>query len=258
MTIEDEYFDLLDQELSEQIYQSFLENNTRFIPREFVQNHGIHLDLVLRKLSLSRDYIPDFFYLSKSSADWNCIFIEIEKPQSKYFVKGTCDFHEDFSVGLDQINRWKAWFNNDSNRLHLINGTLENYRTPLESNKCYIKYILVHGRRAEFVNNSNRIRRIEAIESDDFKIMTFDSLAESIHSKNDLYLGVRKNEHYEIRSDKYISDAIFSFIPSDKIRINQKLKDDIVANKDKWRSRCIDNIKKFHLEKVLGDINIYK
>ncbi|ECT6244517.1 DUF4263 domain-containing protein, partial [Salmonella enterica subsp. enterica serovar Krefeld] len=36
-----EYLELLDREENEQIYQTYLEENTMFIPREFEQNHGI-------------------------------------------------------------------------------------------------------------------------------------------------------------------------------------------------------------------------
>jgi hypothetical protein len=50
--------------LGEQVYQKYLEQNTRFIPREFVQNHGIHFDLILRKLAFGADYVSDFFYMS--------------------------------------------------------------------------------------------------------------------------------------------------------------------------------------------------
>ncbi|HFD0437980.1 TPA: hypothetical protein ACF01Y_003939 [Escherichia coli] len=36
-----EYLELLDREENEQIYQTYLEENTMFIPREFEQNHGV-------------------------------------------------------------------------------------------------------------------------------------------------------------------------------------------------------------------------
>lgn len=105
----EEFFKLLDEGHQEQVYQSFLETNTHFIPREFVQNHGIGLSLVLRKLPFAADYKTDFFYFSKSSDDWNAVFIELEKPSSSFFRKNTNDFHPDFMKALQQINQWKAW-----------------------------------------------------------------------------------------------------------------------------------------------------
>ena len=88
-----EFSKLLDQNLTEQNYQLFMEENTRLVPREFVQNHGIHFSLVLRKLGFGADYKSDFVYLSKSSDDWNCVLIEIERPGAKFFKTGTNDLH---------------------------------------------------------------------------------------------------------------------------------------------------------------------
>ena len=59
------YLTLLDGTPKEQKLQSFLENHTRFIPREFVQNHGVHLSLVLRKLAFGADYKTDFLLFLK-------------------------------------------------------------------------------------------------------------------------------------------------------------------------------------------------
>jgi len=47
-----EFLTLLDEDLPEQDYQAYIEQNTRLVPREFVQNHGIHFNLVLRKTGL--------------------------------------------------------------------------------------------------------------------------------------------------------------------------------------------------------------
>lgn len=139
----------------EQIYQDFIEKNTQFVLREFVQNHGIHFNLVLRKLRISHDYICDFAYLCPSSSDWNCVLVEIEKPSSKYFSEGTNRFHKDFENGLSQITRWRAWFNNNDNFNHFTNTIVGPLRL-MEPLKCYIKYVLVFGRRKELESNSFR------------------------------------------------------------------------------------------------------
>lgn len=136
--LEDEFKKLISEEYPEERYQKAIEKNTRLVSREFVQNHDVHFDVVLRKLSLARDYVTDFFFLAKSSADWNCVLIEIEKPSSKYFKNGSLNFHDDFLAGLNQISRWRAWFENQDNFNSFVNGTLEDIRTPvsLKSNPC--------------------------------------------------------------------------------------------------------------------------
>lgn len=56
--VRDEFRELLDEHHLEQIYQRSMEQQTVLIPREFVQNHGIHFGLVFRKISLAKDYAP--------------------------------------------------------------------------------------------------------------------------------------------------------------------------------------------------------
>jgi hypothetical protein len=56
MSIEEdkkEFLRLIAGDHKEQVFQDFLESHTRFIPREFVQNHGIGQHLVLRNCHLA-------------------------------------------------------------------------------------------------------------------------------------------------------------------------------------------------------------
>lgn len=46
--------------------------------------------------------------MSKSSDDWNIVFVEIEKPGSRFFRDNSNALHPDFQAGLQQINRWRA------------------------------------------------------------------------------------------------------------------------------------------------------
>lgn len=250
----DEFLKLMDEEHAEQVYQEFLEKNSVLIPREFIQNHGLHFDLVIRKMSLANDYTPDFFYMSKSSADWNLVLVEIEKPQSKYFKDGKNELHGDFLAGLDQIARWRAWFDNSSNRDSFINSTIDPIRVPIamRRNPCHIKYVLVHGRREEFEGNDLRRGLIRARESDDFKILSYDSLVESLHTKDHLYVGVRKNEHFEIRSTHFAGESIFSWMEPTCLKITSALKAEILAQRNNWTHSSIKG--GFVLDHILPSI----
>lgn len=237
--LKDEFINLLDKELGEQQYQEFLENNTALIPREFIQNHGLHFDLVIRKMSLAKDYTPDFFYMAKSSANWHLVLIEIEKPQSRYFKNNENELHPDFLAALDQIARWRAWFDNTSNRNGFIDGTIDPIRVPatMRRNPCHIKYVLVHGRRSEFEGNECRKGLIRAREANDFHIVSYDSLCESLHTKGHLYVGIRKNEHLDIISPHFVSEQIFSWVDPSYLRITDQLRYEILSNKPTWNHR---------------------
>lgn len=246
--LKQEFTNLIDAALPEQVYQSFLEKHTQFIPREFVQNHGIHFDLVFRKLHLASDYAPDFFYMSKSSADWNLVLIEIEKPQSKYFKDGSNEPHPDFVTAYDQIMKWRGWFQDFGNYMGFINGTLGSVREPMGRNACHIKYVLVHGRRHEFAENAIRRNKIKGMEGDDFKILSYDSLLEALNRKYPLYVCARKNEWVDFLSREYVSDEVFSYFDPSMLRINDDLREDIVKNKHNWRisslkgGRALDHV----------------
>jgi hypothetical protein len=64
--------------------------------------------------------------------------------------------------------------------------------------------------------------------------MTFDSLVEDLESKNDLYLGVRRNEYVDIRSDVFLDEAMFAWMPPEQIRIGRKLKESALSVRAQW------------------------
>lgn len=256
--LRERFISLLDQQEDEQVYQKFIEKNTALIPREFIQNHGIHMDLVFRKLLLGSDYATDFCYLSKSSDDWHIVLIEIEKPQSKYFKGASTKLHPDFHAALDQIIQWKAWFSHRANHDAFVDGILGQLRQPLQFNPCKIKYVLVHGRRAEFAGDEIRTRIIGEHEDKDLQIVSYDSLAEALPSKGELYLGVKKNDHIEILSERYISEELFAYLPPSYLRITGKLRSSIFANKNSWHHVSLSSSHKYVLEDKLLQIGILR
>jgi len=246
-----EYFSLLEQELIEQKYQSFIESNTQFIPRHFVQNHGIHFNLLLRKYKISNDMITDFVFLSKSSIDWNYVLIEIEKPQSKFFKSGSLDIHNDFLKGITQIKFWQAWFKQSENKAH-FEQQLEFLKKPTRSTQVSIKYILVTGRRHEYEKSNEKINIISSYEDPDFKIMSFDSLAENINEKNELYLGVRKQRSVEIKSKKFLGENILLWCDESDFHLNNEIKKVFIKEID----NKIHSLKKDSILWKLGGDNL--
>lgn len=228
--LRDEYLALLEGGREEQIYQRFVEENTRLVPRDFVQNHGIHLNLILRKLCFGADYKTVFFFLSKSTDDWNAVFIEIEKPTSRFFKNSSQEFHSDFVHALQQINAWRAWLSIDANKQGLTNQ-LNTIRVPatMQRNPTHCKFILVFGRRAEYQDSELRRSRIHAEEREDFKIITFDSLAEGLEAKSELYVGVRRNEFIDIQNDEIVDDNLFRWADPNMLTVNERLHAEVKA-----------------------------
>lgn len=220
------YLKLLDESRPEQVYQDFLEANTQFIPRDFVQNHGIHFGLVLRKLGFGADFKSDFFFFSKSSDDWNAVFVEIEKPQSRYFQSTGNQPHKDFQAAVGQIKQWKAWLSVPENKSAFLQS-LTALQVPrhMAMNPTICKFVLVHGRRNEYSGNPDRRRLIHSYEEDDFKIMSFDSLAEDLASRNELMIGVRHNSFIDILGDKLTNGSMFGWMEPTQLRVSAKVLD---------------------------------
>lgn len=246
-----EFKKLVDAKEGEQKYQDFLEKHTEFIPRQFVQHHGIHHQLVLRKLSLGSEYKTDFFYLSKSSVQWNCVLIEIEKPHSRFFKDESNDFHADFSNALHQMNQWRAWLMVDANKTYFLHHTIGSLMEgALSNNPCEFKFVLVHGRRGEFVNNSTRRRLIHGTERPDFKVMSYDALLDS-PQMDSLYVGVKKNETLEILSTRFVGEGIFQEPLLSILRIKRGLYDDAMRCRDEWHTYHFDDLNKPIMETAL-------
>ena len=252
----DEYLKALDECRSEQFYQEFIESNTRLVPREFIQNHGIHFDLVFRKLAFGADYKSDFVYLSKSSDDWNCVLVEIERPDVAFFDGNSNEFSRPFQHALQQINDWKAWFLNAANKAAFIDSQLRFVRTPLFQNPTYLKYVLVYGRRSEYAANDLRRAKIAALESADFKVLSFDSLGEALHTKENLYIAAKRNEYVEILSDTFISETMFGWMPPEQIAISQTLKADALAKRSGWHHIRALSPKTYVMDRALAGVRI--
>lgn len=221
------YLAKLNDDENEQFYQNLIEENTYLMPRDFVQNHGIHLCIALRKLSFGADFKSDFFFLSKSSISWNCVFIEIEKPSSRYFKENSNDLHADFFKAYEQIQEWKSWFENDGNRQYFLDSTLACIRKPLASNPCKMRYILIHGRRNELSTDIRR-KKINSYQDSNTRIMSFDSLAENLEAKHKLYIGSKINSGIKILSNSYVDDSFISWLDPQDISVSHALEKDIL------------------------------
>ncbi|UCI23981.1 Shedu immune nuclease family protein [Mesorhizobium sp. B2-8-5] len=229
-----QYLALLDEGHNEQVYQRFIEVNTQLVPRDFVQNHGVHLSLVLRKLAFGADFKSDFFFLSKSSDDWNAVFIEIEKPSSRFFKDAGHEYHPDFVHALQQINSWRAWLSIEGNLQAFVNQ-LSTIRVPavMQRNPTNPKFVLVFGRRAEYADSELRRSRIRAEERDDFKIITFDSLAEGLPGKHQLWLGSRRAEFIDLQNEEIVDNNLFMWADPHMLTVSEglyKKLEGVVAN----------------------------
>lgn len=243
MSLKNEFIKLLDKEEKEEVYQRFLENHTKLIPTgAFGLNHGIHMSLIFSKMPIGNIYKSDFFLISKSSAEWNLVFIELEKPSANLFTKEG-RYAQDLNQGIKQINDWKHYFSQPENQLsfkkHPVVKKLLSFNEVMYENPINFKYIIVIGRRKTLIER-NQMKYWISLNNGkaDTYIMTYDSLLEGCEQKNDRYIGHVEKEFLCIDSESMIhGDTQFginllSTTDCKGIKIKQSLYNEIIKYKN--------------------------
>ncbi len=250
MDIINEFVELLDKNLDEQVYQEYLENHTELIPtKDFELNHGVHDDLIIRKMPIGQNYISDFCYLSKNSGEWNIVFIELEKPCKKLFNKDG-KISKELNIGLSQISNWKAHFSDNINREAFIKNTVISEImsiNSLKNNPYNFKFILVIGRRKQLEENNEYNKKFHLLGGENTKIITYDSLYESINQKSKKYLGIIKNQKLYIKNSNYISSILFQWMNPNYIYIKQSLYNEL----ENYKNPPSSNFGNFHYNNLI-------
>lgn len=235
--LKQEYLSLLEKNTKEEIYQSFLEKNTILIPtKPFELNHCVHFSLVFKKFKIGTSYISDFFYMTKSTAEWNFVFIELEKPNAKLFNKDGNISYE-LNTGISQIQNWQTYFSSIENRLAFKQNTiikeLISFNPSFFHKPINFKYILVIGRRNELENSVHK-EKFRSLFPQDSYIMTYDSLCESLSQKQEHYICRIVDNKLCIDTDKLIEDNIFHWLKCNNIRIRETLYNELKTKYSKF------------------------
>lgn len=231
-----EFTNLLDKCEKEEVYQEFLKKHTELIPTTFMLNHGVHHSLVFSKLAIGNSLISDFCFISKSSAEWNIVFIELEKPDARFFNKDGTQSN-DLNKGYSQILDWKRYFSLPENQLAFkrrpVIKTIMAGNPKMYDNPCNFKYILVLGRR-KTLEESNFTEKRRELCTNDIYVMTYDSLYENLSQKDKKYICRIKDDYLYIDSDEFISDSVFAWTDCTNIRAKQRVIDKLEENWQKY------------------------
>lgn len=165
----------LDNAKDENEIQEYLEINPYLLPATFVLNHGIHFGSYISKLPIGTGYQTDFAYITKSSIEWRIVLMEIEDPKKKFFNKNGTPT-SNFTQARDQVLEWKSYIENKGSSY--VRESLEKLIVPshMKINPVKFKYLLVYGRTDELKGNERLLEKIQQYNSEDFRIITYDSL----------------------------------------------------------------------------------
>lgn len=175
-----EWHTLLAGNPGERAVQEFLELHPSMVPGGHGDvgpggNHLSEMFAVFTRPELKGEgpsYIPDFMWVTRSSALVTPILIEIEDPKKPWFTANgqlTSQFHQ----AQGQLRDWRTWFDTGGNKEVFRRRFLFNDSYASRPIKPY--YVLIYGRQSHFRSQKHFLVR-EQVRREDEVFMTFDSL----------------------------------------------------------------------------------
>jgi hypothetical protein len=118
--------------------------------------------------------IPDFLWVSHTSAEVRPVLLEIEAPAERWFTKQGVQTAQ-LSQAIQQLASWRAWFDGEANRLLFF----ERYHIGsflMRHRKFAPVFCLIYGRRSEFDADPTLARQRANLRPHWLEWMTYDRL----------------------------------------------------------------------------------
>ncbi len=117
--------------------------------------------------------IPDFLWIAKDSLHVYAVLIEIEAPTKRIFRQDGTQT-ADFTQAQSQLAEWKVWLSSPTNQQQFRDAYCPEAEFPWVHFKP--QYVLIYGRRSEFVDHPERNLSRTHLQRDNEYHMTFDRL----------------------------------------------------------------------------------
>ncbi|NRG47657.1 DUF4263 domain-containing protein [Bacillus sp. CRN 9] len=173
-----------DQKSNELSILNFINNNEAYpliasIMKKY--SFGHHDAYIFPEFQLGNSYRVDYLLVGKSSGGYEFLFVELEHPNEKIFLKDGY-YGEAFRKGLKQVKDWRRWL--DSNFVSLQETFRKSknldkalHEEFLVSDSTRWHFAVVAGRRYDFEKNKEytyKLRREEVVNKID--ILHYDNL----------------------------------------------------------------------------------
>ena len=147
------------------------------IMREF--NFGHHDIFLFKEFQLGVSYKVDYLLIGRASGGYQFVYVEFESNKGRITNKDG-KFGEVPRKGIDQISDWKKWFSKSYPSLKEVFDKARNKNSLLpdefyEMDITRLHYVVLAGRREDFDDEANYIRR-RVEKENDIKILHYDNL----------------------------------------------------------------------------------
>lgn len=210
--------------------QRFMEENTEFIPTHSLLNHGLHFDCVISKFKIGK-WSTDYIYMTKSSAMWKIVLVELEHPSKKIFKRSSkhLAFHSDFNDALAQISTWK---DSISKNIVDVKSRLAPLQSRMAGNPMEFSYILVIGRDKGLGDTLYNDRFHSVYKDMNIQVLTWDSIIRMV-KRGDCERKCILSEDangYKIKNMHRIPSHIFAHIGPARLSINPPDIEALISN----------------------------
>lgn len=169
-----------------QILNQINENADFFIIGSILKkyyNFGHHEAHVFREFPLGTSFKVDYLILGKNSDGWHFIFVELEAPTGSITISDG-ELGNVFRKGNAQIEDWDEWLENNFSSLqeYFRKNSKEGSLLPdefLRLDKSRINYVVVAGRRDDFVEKTYRIQR-KAFKNQQINLIHYDNVLDAV------------------------------------------------------------------------------
>jgi len=203
--------------------QKFLEKHTELIPLPFILNHRLHMNAVISKFRIAEHLVADFAFLTKCSDFWHLVLVELEASNKRIFTKAgqKIVFHNEFNKAYDQILSWRSYILDYQN---FVKQKISCLLMPpkMGINPIRFKYVLLIGRNKE-KNTSTKSKLFAQKNSDDIRVMTYDSLISNYNSEYSAQkiILAHHGEGFKIKTLTDVDTYMFAYLGPDHLHITK-------------------------------------
>jgi hypothetical protein len=194
------------EDVKESAIQQYMEEHTECIPIPDLLGHDLQWNAVFSQFEIDRDKIADFAYITKNTAEWRVVFIELERPQKKLFIEApNVDFHMQTRRAIAQIESWKNYIEARPEEVRRRFSPLMQLGSAWDQNPVEYRYLLVIGRNPKGCFSSQESARISRLSRESaIRLLTYDSI---LRMQGRHGVGRRKNIFAHFRSTFRIKRA---------------------------------------------------
>lgn len=187
-TILKDFKQLLDNSATERDILSFIKDKKAYfimasILKGFHYRFGHHKAFAFKEFELPPNYLVDYLLVGKNSGGYEFIFIELENAEGQ-ITTNDGEFSTAIRKGIRQINDWDSWIESNYSTLRLvydkyIGSTEQLPREFYELDKSRIHYVVVAGRRKDFIKRTYQLRR-KLLKLNNILLLHYDNLLDSV------------------------------------------------------------------------------